>query len=58
MDVKVYRKRVGLFLAGAMWVLLVEGVCLLALSGALGNEPPLPIVLSLVAPVILIMIWE
>lgn len=55
---RAYRKRVGLFLAGAMWVLLVEGVCLLALSGALDNEPPLPIVLILIAPVILIMTWE
>ena len=55
---RAYRKRMGLFLAGAVWVLLVEGVCLLVLSGALDHEPPLPIVLSLVVPVILIMTWE
>ena len=58
MNVRVYRKRVGWFLAGAVWLLLVEGVCLLAVTGALANEPPVPIVAFLIGPFILVMTWE
>jgi hypothetical protein len=56
--VRVFRKRLGWFLAGAAWLLLVEGVCVLALIGALDRGDLLPMVLILVAPPLLVATWE
>ena len=55
---RVFRKRLGWFLAGAAWLLLVEGVCVLALAGTLDQEDLLPMVLILVAPPLLVATWE